>query len=176
MTAVLAFVLSHWRLLVAAGLAAALLFQHLEIQHYKQVITETADAQLKEVNKALVQNSVTEDKWHKAMTVGLINYKDANDKTRSTYERQMAQLRNSADGRMGNSPGAGPSGPVPAPGVQPSTNEGSTVSPDTATADSTACSDKLAGVYSAVDRCIESARAADECQATVRLLLDSWPR
>ena len=155
----IAFALSNWRMLLAAGLAAVILFQHVEIISKNAEIAQIRDAQVEAVNKQLTDNAARESVWHKAITAGFQNYQIVNDHTRSTYEKQLAQLNASSSRRM--QPVSHESGSVPA-------NSGAT--------DPKACEDRLAAARAAAAGCVDAARAANECEARLELMWNGWPK
>jgi hypothetical protein len=168
----IAFLLSHWRMLVAAGLAAFILVQHFEIEHYKAKITEIADEQLKAVNSALATNSVTEHKWGQAMTAAVVNAQAVNETTRTRYEKQVSSRDAVIDG------------------LRKSADDLHAAPENTGAADLQACRDRLASVRFAAERVIGDAakvgeeskrcdivaRAATDCETRLQLIYDSWPR
>ncbi len=168
----LGFIASHWRMVIAAGLAAFILWQHFEVVHYKEKIIEITDAQLKEVNKTLLANAALQQKWQEAMRVGFVNYQGALDKTRSDHEKQIA-VRDSTIGRLLNDADAIHAAPK-----------------NTGAADLQSCQDRLVAVRGAAEqvirdagavgqaseRCANVASAANDCESKLQLMWDSWPR
>jgi hypothetical protein len=168
----IAFLLSHWRMLIAAGLAAFILVQHFEIEHYKARITKIEDEQLKEVNSALATNSVTEHKWGQAMTAAVVNAETDKEKTRIKYEKQVSSRDAVIDG------------------LRKSAYDLHAAPENTGAADLQTCRDRLASVRSAAERvigdaakvgeeskrCDYVARAATDCETKLQLIYDSWPK
>lgn len=174
--------MNYGLLLQLAGMAIFIItigVQYVENEHLKLEIAQIEAARSKAVTEKVTENAAIEEKWSKAATVGFQNYQQVADKTRSTYDRQIAQLKAvqrppiSVDHSHDTVPDSVPAVGVP---VSAAPDGGGAMPSDTRAADSQACEDRLAGARATVTGCLDAARAATECEGKLELLYNAWPK